>query len=373
ELTTALQTVYSSPPTSIYDTVGTLIQAGLAPTGLLGVYTAYSSGDNSVSNSNPKPPTSCYPKSTNDAPFSVSESQLRQAIHIPSTFTYGQKPPVLFVPGTGVTGALSFGTSYIKLMTGSSYADPVWLNVPGFLNGDVQENSEYVAYAINYISSVSKGANVSVIAWSQGNINTHWAMKYWPSARALTSNHIAISPDFHGTTTGSMLCPSGSSCTPAILQQGYNSNLIQTLRNTNGDSAYVPTTTLFSSTYDEVVQPMKGTNASAYLNDARNVGVTNNEVQVICSSKPAGGFFTHEGMLYNNLGFALAVDALTNDGPGQPSRLALDQVCAQSSTTGLSIADLLAIENNVPIFLATTLLYSKKVTSEPAIKSYATY
>ncbi|KAH8660489.1 hypothetical protein BX600DRAFT_383634, partial [Xylariales sp. PMI_506] len=346
---------------------------GLSISNIGGVYTTYSVGDNSAANSNPNPPSTCYPKSSGDAPFSVSESKLRQAIRIPSTFTYGQKPPVLFVPGTGVTGALSYGSTYIKLMTGSQYADPVWLNVPQFLNGDAQESAEYVAYAINYISSVSGGKNVSVIAWSQGNVNTHWALKYWPSARALTSNHIAMSPDFHGSTSGGLLCASGSSCTPAILQQDYNANFIKTLRANNGDSAYVPTTTLFSSNMDQSVQPQAGTNASAYLKDVRGVGVTNNEVQVVCAGKAAGGFFTHEGILYNSLAYALAVDALTNGGPGRVSRLSLDQVCAQSITPGLAMSDILAVEINFPIFLATTLLYSNKVTVEPAIKSYATY
>lgn len=204
---------------------------------------------------------------------------------------------------------------------------------------------EYVAYAINYVSAISSNANVSVIAWSQGNIDTQWALKYWPSTRSLTSDLISISPDFHGTTLAYYSCPGTASpnCVPSIIQQEYSSNLITTLRSNGGDSAYVPTTTLYSNA-DQVVQPQDGTGASAYLLDARGVGVTNNQIQTICPGQPAGGNFTHEAMLYNPLTYALAVDALTHSGPGQTSRLSLSTVCAEVSTPGLTANDIVLSE-----------------------------
>lgn len=48
------------------------------------------------------PPSQIYPPAgAEDAPYDVSEEDLRKAIHVPSTFTYGRKPPLILVPGTG--------------------------------------------------------------------------------------------------------------------------------------------------------------------------------------------------------------------------------------------------------------------------------
>lgn len=344
------------------------------PGDISNVLTTYSAGCNSDVNSNPRnPSTPIYPKkSSGDAPYSLSEAALRQVIQIPSTFTYGQKPPIIGVPGTGSKGCLTFKSNFFKLWQNVDYADPVWLNIPGFLLNDAQVNAEYVAYAINYISGISSNKNVSVIAWSQGNLDTQWAFKYWPSTRSVVSDFISISPDFHGTLLAYIVCPGFPSvlCVPSVIQQDYHSNFVNTLRANGGDSAYVPTTTIYSAT-DEIVQPQEGADASAIIKDARGVGVSNSQVQLVCNAKPAGLFYTHEGVLYNPLAYALAVDALTHPGPGQVSRIDLNTVCNEIVTPGLSLADVLATEGNIPVAGAAIALYTPKVITEPPIKAYA--
>lgn len=104
-------------------------------------------------------------------------------------------------------------------------------------------------------------------------------------------------------------------CVPSVIQQDYNSDFVTKLRFNGGDSAYVPTTTVYSLT-DEIVQLQVGTAASGYLNDARNVGVANTFLQGACAGQPAGGLYTHEGVLYNPVAYALVVDVLQHTGPG---------------------------------------------------------
>jgi hypothetical protein len=119
-----------------------LIASGISPGNLTELVEILVSGCNSQNNNNPAPKKAVYPqKSPSDAPYSVKESELRAAIHIPSTFTFGKKPPVILAPGTGNTGCFSFSGNFIPLLTGASYADIVWLNVPEYLLNDVQVNA----------------------------------------------------------------------------------------------------------------------------------------------------------------------------------------------------------------------------------------
>ncbi|KAL5335270.1 hypothetical protein BJX70DRAFT_375724 [Aspergillus crustosus] len=193
--------------------------------------------------------------------------------------------------------------------------DVVWVNIPGTSLMDVQIHLG--VHRICHQLPTTSNTNAAVIAWSQGNLNPQWSFKYWPSTRVVVDDFISISPDFYGTVVADSVCPllSGVFCTPSIIQQRWEKEFISTLRVDGGDSAYVPTTTLYSS-FDEIVQPTSGENAPAIINDARNVGVSNNHVQTVCTSQSGVGIYIHEVMLYHPLSWALAVDALRHDGPG---------------------------------------------------------
>jgi len=315
------------------------------------------------------PSVPIYPRrSAADPSYSVAESDLRNAISIPSTFTYGKKPPVILVPGLGVPASLTYPHSYGKLLAGTSFADPLWINVPTSSLQDAQITAEYVAYAINYISA-SVSQNVSVLVWSEGSLNTQWALKYWPSTRAVVSDFIGLSADFHGTVLATVACPPAA-CDPAVFQQKYLSNFVATLRNGGGDSAYVPTTTIYSIA-DDIVQPQIGTAASAYLNDARKVGVANYELQAVCPGQPAGGLVLHQGVLYNGLAYALVVDALTHAGPASIARVDTATYCGLSLAPGLSSSDQIALDLSIAVAAVNVLAFPSKVAVEPAIKPYA--
>lgn len=116
--------------------------------------------------------------------------------------------------------------------------------------GDMQVNAEYVAYNLHQVSSLSGGLPTAVIAHSQGNPNTLWALKYWPSTRNVTRAFVALSPDFAGIDllgSSSLLndiCADGL-CQAAMWQQSSGSNYYDALH-ANDFNALVPTTTIWT-------------------------------------------------------------------------------------------------------------------------------
>lgn len=377
-------------PPNLNKAAAKLIGAGLGATNVASVVTgALETGENNPNNvHNPDPPRTNTTSSNNgiypsadprDAPYSLPEAQLRAALYIPESFTYGAKPPVIFVPGTGSYGGSAFAPNLRKLLTNVSYADPVWLNVPHAMLGDAQQNAEYVAYAIHYVSALAGSRrDVSLITWSQGGLSSQWALTFWPSTRAKVANLLAVAADFRGTTVADLLCASvagvpGLLCDPATKQQAYDSRFVQALRRHGGGSAWVPTTSLYSGFLDEMVQPQQGESASAHLGDERAVGVANVEVQKVCEVGTAGaGFYEHAGILMHALTHALVVDALTHTGPGEASRIDLQAVCSHIAAPGLDLADVVATEALMVTGAALFLLgYPEKVTEEPALFPYA--
>jgi hypothetical protein len=338
-----------SGASSIVDAANAITAAGLIPSEIASFLNGYLDSElNSRNNSNPAVKQNIYPhKAAADAPYSVPESTLRAAIHIPDSFSFGRNgnTPVILIPGTAIPAGTTYYYSFSQLANSSAGIDVVWVNMPRASLSDAQVNAEYVAYAINYISALSAGQSVGVISWSQGGLDTQWALKYWPSTRLVVTDFVAISPDFHGTVEANFLCPAldDIACTPSIFQQEWTAQFIQVLRGDDGDSAYVPTTTVYSS-FDEIVEPQSGSNASAFLRDARGVGVTNAHLQTVCADQPAGGVYTHEGVLYNPLAWALAADAISHQGPASLDRIDLARVCQQAVPPALGLDDVLGTE-----------------------------
>lgn len=371
----ALQKHFPGNDSSLEDVANAITQAGLVPKHILHLLNGYLNTElNSVKNHNPPLNQSVYTsQGPEDTSYTTSEEALRAAIHIPKTFSYGRngKVPVILVPGTGIPAGTTYYFSFSKLGE-SAVVDVVWLNLPRTSLSDAQVSAEYVAYAIHYISALCAGKQVAIITWSQGALNTQWALKYWPSTRGVVQDFLAMSPDFHGTKVGSLACPALDNliCAPAIWQQGWDTEFVRTLRANGGDSAYVPTTSIYSA-FDEIVQPMSGPNASAILKDSRGVGVTNAQVQSVCAHRVAGGFYTHEGILYNPLAWALAIDAITHEGPGRVSRLDLANVCNHALAPELALDDLFGTEGLLLIAVANLLTYQPQPKEEPPIKGYA--
>ncbi|KAJ7017706.1 hypothetical protein C8F04DRAFT_1405653 [Mycena alexandri] len=320
------------------------------------------------------PPTSIFPSAAGDAPYSLSEATLRQAIFIPDTFTNGAKNPLLIVPGTGQPSFMTYSPNLLPVLQNSDFADPVWLNIPGFLLGDAQQSAEYIAYATHYIGART-GKKVTLIAYSQGNIITQWALTFWPSMRSVVSDFVGMSAAFRGSSLVTAGCVPiqdlGIGCPPAIHQQTLGSNFVNAMIKHGGDSALVPTTIMFSLT-DEIAQPQSGNDATAMLKNANNVGYTPVRVQDVCAGKLAGGVATHEGMLYHPLTLAMLEDAMTNDGPGDLSRVDTARLCGQAVADGMSLSALVDTEAGLVKAGGAFIEFRPYLQNEPPVASYAT-
>ncbi|KAK6821491.1 hypothetical protein RU639_007949 [Aspergillus parasiticus] len=331
-----LNSILTNNATGILDFANELTASGLIPPKALTCLNGYAIIDlNSIHRNNPSPANlSIYPyKAKSDAPNSIAENTLRAAVHIPRTFSHkrNKKIPVLLVPGTAVPAAITFYFNFGKLRRALPESELVWVDLPRASLDDIQLSAEYVAYALNYVSALTS-SKIAVISWSQGALDIQWALNKW--------------------------------------LQGWDANFIQALRSKGGDSAYVPTTTIYSS-FDKIVRPMSGENASARLLDSRGVGVSNNHLQTICANNAAGGLYTHEGVLYNPLAWALTVDAFLHDGPSNITRIDTKKICEQVLSPYLELTDLLGTEALLLVALAKILTYSPKVFGEPDIAKYA--
>ncbi|KAK7972894.1 hypothetical protein PG996_007116 [Apiospora saccharicola] len=256
QVQSVVRDAFGTLPPNLSKAAAKLISAGTGVAHLKSFAANMETGENSSNNSNPEiepsGATTIYPRADpRDAPYSLPEAQLRAALYIPAGFTYGAKPPVIFVPGTGSYGGSVFAPNLRKLLTDVRYADLVWLNVPHAMLGDAQQNAEYIAYAIGYVYAICAAAagangnshNVSLITWSQGGLGSQWALTFWPSTRAKVANLLAVAADFRGTTVADLLCSfvagvvPGLLCDPATKQQTHDSAFVRALRRHGGGSA----------------------------------------------------------------------------------------------------------------------------------------
>lgn len=79
-----------------------------------------------------------------------------------------------------------------------------------------------------------------------------------------------------------MLCPNdlGLPCNRVVIQQRPDSNVDKACLHDGGNNTYVPTTTFYSD-FVEIAQPDNGKDPISYIQDPRNVGVTNNKAKDI--------------------------------------------------------------------------------------------
>jgi triacylglycerol esterase/lipase EstA (alpha/beta hydrolase family) len=254
---------------------------------------------------------------------------LAAALHCPPSLRGLERDPVLLVQGTWMDGPSNWSWNYLVALPAAGFAT-CYVELPDFAGGDIQVASEYVVHAIRAINGLS-GRKVAVIGYSQGGLEPRWAMRWWPDVRALVSDSISFASTHHGTELidAGMLCAMG--CPAAIWQQRPESRFLAAL-NAGGETFPGVDYTAIYTTADMTVTPPA---AASSLRPSGGARVTNVALQEICPEHgPITGMDGHLTIIADAIAYALVLDALRNDGPADPARIARS-VCARPVLPGI--------------------------------------
>lgn len=248
----------------------------------------------------------------------VSGKKARGALDCHGGLTNATNEPVLLLHGTGANSKTNWSWNYEPALDSM---DIPWcaLDSPHHAEEDLQVSSEYIVRALRMMHRKS-GKRVSMIGHSQGGMVGRWPLRWWPDTRKLVDDYIGFAGTNHGSTAFD--CEPGD-CTAAGYQQQDNSHFIKALNSGQETFKGVSYTNVYSHT-DETVQPAKDNNGSSSLHTGDGQ-ITNIGIQDICPLATS----TH--LLIGTIdpvAYALAVDALTHQGPADPARIS-PAVCAQ--------------------------------------------
>jgi pimeloyl-ACP methyl ester carboxylesterase len=295
--------------------------------------------------------------------LSVSEADLAAALHCPKSLAGVSRAPVLLIPGTNLEPRANFDWNYQPALDAAGIP---WcaVTLPRYAMGDIQVAAEYVVHALRRMSAQAS-RRVSVIGFSQGGMIGRWALRWWPDTRAMVEDLVGLAPSNHGTLTARPAC--ASLCAPAYWQQRDDSKFIAALNSPDETFAGIDYTVAFTRN-DEVVTPNadEQTGSSALRTGAGRI--RNVAVQQICPNDSSDHLALGS---YDAVGWALALDALSHDGPADPARIDL-AVCAQPYMPGVDPA---AFPNNYGRYLAAVgegARQAEQADAEPPLRCYAT-
>jgi hypothetical protein len=263
-----------------------------------------------------------------DAPgpqLSIDTHKLAQALACTANLAGANRAPVLLVPGTTVSPSEHFSWNYMR-----AFDEMGWpycaVTLPDNTMGDMQIAGEYVVYAIRTMHTAA-GRRISLLGGSQGGSLPRWALRFWPDTRAVVEDHIGLAPTNHGGKGVAPLC--ARSCAPAIWQQIWGSNFVLGMNSGQQTFPGISYTEVYSH-HDRLVTPSDDDTGASSLHGGGG-RITNVALQDIC---PANTADHNQTASYDPVGYALAIDALTHDGPADPARIDRS-VCTEAFPPGV--------------------------------------
>ncbi len=244
-------------------------------------------------------------------PLSVPPDALAASLRCSDGLDGATRTPVLLNPATGVTGDQNYSWNYERAFKGLGIPYCVY-TAPESTLADIQVSGEYLVNAIRTMHARA-GRPIAIIGHSQGGMSMRWALRFWPDTRAMVDDVVGYAGSNHGTTA---LSGSSGKKPPASWQQGSTSNFLRALNSRAETFSGVSYTNVYTH-FDEVVQPSTGPNPSSALRTGGG-RIANVAVQDVC----AGDVSDHLAVgTIDPVAYALTIDALTHDGPADPTRI----------------------------------------------------
>jgi len=295
--------------------------------------------------------------------LSVPAAQLAASLACKGPAASG-RDPVLLVPGTTMDPQVGFSWNYARDFDRRGWRYCL-LTLPQDATGDIQRAGEYVVNAVRTMHRQS-GRKVDVLGWSQGGMVPRWALRFWPDTRTMVDDVIGLSPSNHGTTDADVSCGASRSCTPANWQQRSSgvSAFMGALNSRAETFAGIDYTVAYTQS-DEIVVPNTGPAPSSALRTGAG-RIANIATQAVCPSNTADHFAIGS---YDPVGYAIAYDALTHDGPAVRSRIPLT-TCAQVLQPGVDPATFPADYLRFTTYATDSSGDAPEVPAEPAPARY---
>ena len=231
---------------------------------------------------------------------------LETALECPRGLGHPGGPVVLLVHGTATTAEESWPDGWGRALAGVGW-DWCTVQLPGRALVDIHHSTEYVVAAVRTLHART-GRRVSLVGHSQGAMEIRAAVRWWPDVRGVVDDLVSVTgANRHIPWTELAFCQVDG-CPPAIWQFSDGAQFMTALNRTPVVDG-VDYTSVYSLN-DELIQPsMPAESAVATIDGAANIAV-----QDLCPGRSVG----HVQAIYDAAVFAVALDAFTHAGPGDP-------------------------------------------------------
>lgn len=286
---------------------------------------------------------------------------LDQAISCTADVRTSRMQPVLFVPGTTVTPHDNFGWNWFRALD-QQRRPYCAVTIPGNTTGDVQTSAQYVVHGIRTAHRLSGGKRVQVLGHSQGGMLPRVALRFWPDVRPMVDDLVSFAATHHGSPLITALCV--PNCMPSLWQQLDTSALLEAVNSGQETFAGISYTALYTR-LDQFVQPNLDDTGTSSLPPGPG-RISNVGLQEVCPANTA----EHLAIAVSDpTAYALAMDALTHDGPADPARID-PAVCTQTLMPGIDPLTYATDYAAAATVIARQLTVGPRVDSEPELRPW---